>query len=535
MLNPHGAAFVTMATRVEVGSIASLRAGPAGLGDIGREETLKRTYFCQTGDLPGASSTRIRSAKNPLQAHLFPLPIAPKPFLKDQVPERKASVKSSWSGGATQPRPSAQAAEEESKEDLAKTMPSLAGEGADRGEALQNGPSVPNKATFLRSGPSTMGLFETTKAGPGLGKGTGEGSREASPRATQTSPLSARPEVATKPALPTRKPPVTLPRPTSLSQDTGSAISQGEAGRAQPLPKAHSVEDPADQAPEAKPVRRRPLSAVFSEYLQPLKPGSGGVAVTGKVPPTPPEKTWVRKPRPLSVDLTSIFESGDTLLRKVTREQSTAERQGPERPGVEPRGNVESPARVDGTPRDPDAEFQELSKRLHARKEKMVLKQTDTDSPRAPRARATPGDDQSPQQEEAMPDQQWEKVQESPSPRPERGLGLTEVKGERLDQEASARTERKPAGSVRKRFSLFGEDSAGALAVVPEPSPVTPESPSSASTVSTASTVPEPSRAGVNVQARIKGWSVERAGEEKPEVWRRASQARPLPADLTKP
>lgn len=524
-----------MATRVEVGSIASLRAGPTGLGDIGREETLKRTYFCQAGDLPGASSTRIRSAKNPLQAHLFPLPIAPKPFLKDQVPERKASVKSSWSGGATQPRPSAQAAEEEAKEDLAKTMPSLAGEGADRGEALQNGPSVPNKATFLRSGPSTMGLFETTKAGPGPGKGTGEGSREASPRATQVSPLSARPEVATKPALPARKPPVTLPRPTSLSQDTGSAISQGEAGRAQPLPKAHSVEDPADQAPEAKPVKRRPMSAVFSEYLQPLKPGSGGAAVTGKVPPIPPEKTWVRKPRPLSVDLTSIFESGDTLLRKVTREQSTAERQGPERPSVEPRGNVESPARVDGTPQDPDAEFQELSKRLHARKEKMVLKQTDTDSPRAPRARATPGDDQSPQQEEAMPDQQWEKVQESPSPRPERGLGLTEVKGERLDQEASARTERKPVGSVRKRLSLFGEDSAVALAVVSEPSPVTPESPSSASTVSTASTVPGPSRAGVNVQARIKGWSVERAGEEKPEVWRRASQARPLPADLTKP
>lgn len=513
-----------MATRVEVGSITSLRAGPAGLGDIGREETLKRTYFCQAGDLPGAPSTRIRSAKNPLQAHLFPLP---KPFFKDQVPERKTSVKS-WSGGATPPHPTAQAAEEEVKEDLARRMPSLAAEGADRGEALQNGPSVPHKATFLRSGSSTMGLFETTKAGPGPGKGTGEGSREASPRATQVSPLSARPEVATKPALPARKPSVTLPRPTSLSQDTGSAVSQREAGRAQPLPKAHSVEDPADQASEAKPVKRRPTSAVFGESLHPLKPGSGEVAVTGKVPPTPPEKTWVRKPRPLSVDLTSIFESGDTLLRKVTREQSTAERQGPERPSVEPRGNVESPARVDGTPQDPDVDFQELSKRLHARREKMVLKQTDTDSPRTPRARATPGDDQSPQQEEAMPEQQWEKVQESSLPRPARGLGLTEVKGERLDQEASARTERKPTGSVRKRLSLFGEDSAVALAVVSEPSPVTLESPS------TASTAPEPSRAGVNVQARIKGWSAERAGEEKPEVRRRASQARPLPTDLTK-
>ncbi|XP_028621208.1 uncharacterized protein KIAA1671 homolog isoform X1 [Grammomys surdaster] len=511
-----------MATRVEVGTIASLRAGP-GLGDISREETLKRTYFCQAGDVPGAPSTRILSSKSHFQARLFPRPTAPRPFLKEQVPERKGSVKSSWPG-ATQPCLSVQTAKEEAKVDLGKKMPSLAGEETDGGEALQNGPSVSNKATFLRSGPSTMGLFETTKAGPSLGKGTNEGNREASSRATQASPLSARPEVATKPALPARKPPVTLPRPTSLLLDPGSTLSQGEAGRAQPLPEAHSVENPAGQASEAKPhPKRRPMSAVFTEYLQPPKPGSGGVAVTGKVPPTPPEKTWVRKPRPLSVDLTSIFESGDTFLRKVASEQSTTERQGPERTSMEPRVEAD-PAHVDTTPQDPDAEFQELSKRLHARREKIALKQTETDSPRTPRARANPGDDQSPQEGEAMPVQQSEKAQESPSPRPARGQGLAEVKGGRFDQEASARTERNPAGSVRKRLSLFGEDSAVALAVS-ESASVTPESPS---------TAPEPSRAGVNVQARIKGWTVENTGE-KPEVRRRASQARPLPADLTKP
>lgn len=511
-----------MATRVEVGSITSLRAGP-GLGDISREETLKRTYFCQAGDVPGAPSTRILSAKSPLQARLFPLPIAPKPFFKDQVPERKASVKSSWPG-TSQPCPSAQTAKEEAKVDLGKNMPSLAGEEADRGEALQDGPSVSNKATFLRSDPGTLGLFETTKAGPSLGKGTGEGNREASSRSTQASPLSARPEVATKPALPPRKPPVTLPRPISLSQDPRSTLSQGETGRAQPLPKAHSVENPAGQAPEAKPhPKRRPVSAVFSDYLQSPKPGSGGVAVSGKVPPTPPEKTWVRKPRPLSVDLTSIFESGDTFLRKVASEQSTAESQGPERASTEPRVDAD-PAHMSTTPQDPDADFQELSKRLHARREKIALKQTETDSPRTPRARPSPGDDQSPQKEEAMSGQQSEVVQESPSPRPGRGQGLAEVKGGRFDQEASADTERKLAGSVRKRLSLFGEDSAVALAVVSEPALVTRESPS---------TAPEPPRAGVNVQARIKGWTVESTGE-KPEVRRRAPQARPLPSDLTK-
>lgn len=516
-----------MATRVEVGSIASLRAGPS-LGDISREETLKRTYFCQAGDIPGAP-TRILSAKSSLQTRLSPLPSAPRPFLKEQVPERKTSVKSLWPG-TSQPCPSAQTAKEEAKVDLGKKMPSLAGEEADRGEALQNGPSVTNKATFLRSGPSTMGFFETTKAGPSLGKGTCEGSREASSRATQASLLSARPEVATKPALPARKPPVTLPRPTSLSQDPGSTVSQGEADRAQPLPKAHSVENPAGQAPEAKPQpKRRPMSAVYSEYseyLQSPKPGSGGVAVTGKVPPTPPEKTWVRRPRPLSVDLTSIYESEDTFLRKVATEQSTAECQGTEKTSMEPRSDAKGPARMNAMPQDPDADFQELAKRLHARREKMVLRQAETDSPRTPRARATPGDDQSPQKEEAMSGQQSEKVQESPSSRPGRAPGLTEVKGGRFDQEAYAQTERKPTGSVRKRLSLFGEDSAAvALAAASEPTPVTLES---------QSTVPEPSRAGVNVQARIKGWTMENTGE-KPEVRRRVSQARPLPADLTRP
>ena len=188
------------------------------------------------------------------------------------------------------------------------------------------------------------------------------------------------------------------------------------------------------------------------------------------------------------MDLTSIFESGDTFLKKVATEQSTAEHQGPERTSMEPRGDAEGPARMDATPQDPDADFQELAKRLHARREKIVLKQAETDSPRTPRARATPGDDQSSQEEKAMSGQQSEKVQESPSSRPERAPGLTEVKGGRFDQEAYAQTERKPTGSVRKRLSLFGEDSAAvALAVASEPTPVTLESPS---------TAPEPSRAG---------------------------------------
>ncbi|XP_057621179.1 uncharacterized protein KIAA1671-like isoform X1 [Chionomys nivalis] len=500
-----------MVTRVEVGSIASLRAGP-GLGDISREKALKRTYFGQTGDAPGAPSTRVLSTESPLRTHLFPLPLAPKPFLKEQVLEKKTPVTSSWAG-ATQSCPSAEIDMREAKEDVAKRMPGLAEQEAGRGVALPNGPSVSNKATFLKSGPSTVGLFETNKPGPNLGRGTSEGSREASSRTAQASPLSARPEVAAKPALPARKPPVTLPRPTSLSKDAGSDVSQKLAGQAQPLPKAHSAEDPTGRAPEAKShPKRRPMSAVFSEYQPPPKPGPGGVAVTGKVPPVPPEKTWVRKPRPLSVDLTAVFESRETLLRKVPGVQNPVESQGPEKTCVQPKGNAEGPVCMEVTPQDPDSDFQEVAERLHVRRERTILKQIDTDSPRVP-------------QDEERPDQQSEKEPGSPLPRPGRDLGLAEVKGGGSEQEAPAGTEKKSAGTIRKRLSLFEEETAVALVVVSEPSPGSPASPS---------TVPESERTGVNVQARIKGWTVESTGA-KPEVRRRISQARPLSVDLTKP
>lgn len=293
------------------------------------------------------------------------------------------------------------------------------------------------------------------------------------------------------------------------------------------MPKAQSVEDSAGQAPEAKPhPKRRPMSAVFSEYPQPPKPGPGGVTVTGKVPPTPPEKTWVVKPRPFSVDLTAGFESREVLLRKVAPEQNAAERQGPERrTSLEPRRDAEGPALVEASPQDPDSDFQEVTKRLHARREKILLKYIETDSPRTPRTRATPGGDRSPQEEEPRLDQKSEKVQECPLPRPGRDPGLAEVKGGRVDQEASAGMERASVGSVRKRLSVFEEDSAAALAAASDnPTPMTPEPPS---------TVSEPERVGVNVQARIRGWTVESSGE-KPEVRRKASQARPLSADLTR-
>ncbi|XP_060048538.1 uncharacterized protein KIAA1671 homolog isoform X1 [Erinaceus europaeus] len=68
-------------------------------------------------------------------------------------------------------------------------------------------------------------------------------------------------------------------------------------------PTAGHTGDPLP-GPRPKPrPKPRPVSAIFTEPVQPPRPGPG------KMPPTPPEKTWVRRPRPLSVDLTARFES----------------------------------------------------------------------------------------------------------------------------------------------------------------------------------------------------------------------------------
>lgn len=109
-------------------------------------------------------------------------------------------------------------------------------------------------------------------------------------------------------------------------------------------------------------------------------------------------------------------------------------------------------------------------------------------------------------------------------PGPGKDQEFAEVKSRAADRESRLEGGWTPRGSVRKRVSLFGEESTLALAADSEPPPATPEPPSAA---------PEPEKVGVSVQERIKGWAAE-SSEAKPEIRRKTFQARPLSADLTK-
>ncbi|XP_012869736.1 PREDICTED: uncharacterized protein KIAA1671 homolog [Dipodomys ordii] len=482
VLGAHGSAAVAM---VEVGSL--LTAVP-GLHDFAKDEALKRTYFYPAGDPARTPSACI--LRTP--ARCFPLPrLTPKPFSKEQG-LRWGAPGPSRPGPAGVPQAASQGPD--------GRMPSLAGQEVGGGEAARAGSASPHKASDLR--------LDTHIAGPPVGTGTGEpclGTRASVPC---NPPCSSRPQLATKPALPTHKPPGNLPRPASLSLDARLADPQHE-------------EEGHAPGPRLRP-RRRPVSAVFTESLLLPGPGPGGAALGGKPPPAPPEKTWVRKPRPLSVDLTGRFESREVLLRRGA---------GPERratEGASPEPTVDRPGTVPAASSrlDLDADFWEVARKIQDRKEKMLLKQAEADSPRTRggHARAISGGDQSPQEEKDRPDPEPEKVPESPPVWLGRSPGPAEAKSKSADREASVGAEWVPMRSVKKRLSLFGEERALAPAAGSEATVATPEVPLAA---------PKLAKAGVSVQERIKGWAAESA-EEKVEIRKRALQARPRSADLTK-
>ncbi|KAI5758627.1 KIAA1671-like protein [Gulo gulo luscus] len=522
-----------MATRVEVSALTPLTGVP-GLGEISKEETLKRTYFCQAGDAPGAPSALLLEGKSPLRnpARLLPLPrLAPKPFCREKVPDVKPLVPSPGPS-PTSPSPPCGRPQDVVAKDLSEKIPGLVGQEAGNGEGLRRSSSLFNKATFLRPRSNTMIVFETIKAGPSLGKGISEGAREATTGmdVSQEPAPGSWPEGAAKPALPTRKP-GTLPQPASLPQDIRPAAPREETGPNETLSKASSVEDTGDPTLEPKPcLRRRPVSAIFFDSIQPQKPGPGGAAAGGKSPPTPPEKTWVRRPRPLSMDLTAPFESKEALLKKVANEAtagSIAQCRGPERSNPETQVNAECLVRANPRLRDPDSDVLEVAKKTREQKEKVLFKQAEMGSlrPVGGSAQGTPTEDQPPGEEKAKLLREPEKAPLSPSPRPGKDQEFSEVKSRAADGES-----RPPEGgwtlrgSVKKRISLFGEESTLALIADSERPPATPEPPSAA---------PGPEKVGVSVQERIKGWAVE-SSEAKPEIRRKTFQARPLSADLTK-
>ncbi|XP_077016798.1 uncharacterized protein KIAA1671 homolog isoform X2 [Tamandua tetradactyla] len=512
-----------MATRVEVGAITPLTGVP-GLSELAKEETLKRTYFCQAGDTSGVPSTRILEGKSPRRnpARLFPLPrLTPKPFSREKAPDPAlpaAPLRSGPSLPATLPK-DAVAVEVDVR------MPASWGQQAGGGVDTMRGLSPFNKAALLWPGPDSLILSETTPAGPILGKGVQQGAPEMGPRASQEPPSGPQPEVAAKPTPPGHTPVGTLPWAASLSQEARPPATEEQRGQTGSLPEASRVDSPAGPAPEARPrLKRRPVSAIFTDPLGLQRPAP---AMAGKAPPAPPEKTWVRKPRPLSMDLTARFESQEALLSRAAEEGPGAAAAVPAdrhrdtaRPQPEPTVDGARWDKAEAPLRGPETDFPERARRTQERKEKGLFEQGEPGSPGAPGgpAKLAPKGDPSPWEERARPDGE----PEPPSPRPRKGQESAGARDSAAAAgESPAPREWASRGSVKRRISLFGEASAPAVAGGSKAPPAAPE------------VAPEPEKGGLSVQDRIRGWAGE-TPEAKPEIPRRVFQARPLSADLTK-
>ncbi|XP_004690720.1 PREDICTED: uncharacterized protein KIAA1671 homolog [Condylura cristata] len=513
-----------MATWVEVGSLTSLTGVP-GLGEITKEETLKHTYFLQTSDTSGATSGPLLEGKSPFgsPARLLPLPrLAPKPFSKEKALGLKSPV-ASWGPGRHRPSSFCEVFQDKVTQPLDEKMPSLLEREPGSGEGLRRSSSLFAKPEFLRPSPNSMILCETTKAGPTLGQRAGE----ARVGMSQEPPAGARPAVAAKPAVPARKPGGVLSRPASLSQDTRPGATQEEMGSKEALSKSSSVEDTGGPPVEPK---KRPMSAFCIKPIQPQKSGSGGTATERKTPPTPPEKTWIRRPRPMSVDLTAPFGNrGEALLKKGAHEATaiaTLHHQRLESSDPEPELDRECLIKAEALRQDLDSDLREMAKKNPEPKEKMLFKQAEMGCLRAAgdSAGVTLTEDQNLEKEKAKLDREMEKAPMYPSSRPGKGQESAEVKSRATDRESLARREWASRGSIKKHLSRQEEGHAVVSAVGSEPPPASPESPLA---------MPEAEKAGMSVLERIKGWTAE-SSEARLETTRKTPQARPLSADFTK-
>lgn len=539
-----------MATKVEVSPLTSLGAVP-NLNEIAKEDKLQTTYYHPGSKVPASPPVMVLAGTRNLGTPSRALPgprLSPKPFSKENPLDTFANVKSPITSvkpsiGMTRPLVYSKLEDSSTAKALDENMPSLVEPKLEGGSLSSNGTPCNNKALpqTIHS-QNTIILFETTgpakpKASHSPGRAGGEEPNLDGIVPLHRQPPSAKPETVAKPALPPRKPVGILQRQASLPSDERPAmLKTWEKGEEKEPPPSPGIKNEGGHPSlEARPRgKRRPVSAIF-ESLQHIKPNPLETP-RGKVPPTPPEKSWVRKPRPLSVDLTARFENKDILSKKVGSPLEESKEKGLGVGAFDRGHGKERPEPLDkATPVKPSLGLKEqgldapdLKDKVKEPNQKIVFKPVEASSPETSmnpaEASVRKGRnllDQKPKQE-GDPDYK-ETEGPVPLPRSEKSPELAEGKNraaeedERVTQRDSpGRGEWTSRGSVKKRVSLFGSESFSSWPSTESPAPG-----------------PDKEKGSVKVQDRIKEWMVE-SPEVPPERRRKSFQARPLSADLTK-
>ncbi|XP_074966705.1 uncharacterized protein KIAA1671 homolog isoform X1 [Phalacrocorax aristotelis] len=339
-----------MATRVEINStLASLTTVP-DLNEIRNEDKSQRVYVSV---LPDASNkakeasasltldekdkfgSTLRSATMPSlgsRPRLFP-----KPFSKDKSSDTFANVKPPIPAFRSSSLIRKATEEASSVKILSGNVPPLVDQKVIENENKVGSEVVTNMTFYAGPSANTVILFET--AGTEQSKvSMAQENRAADDRrvfsTTQTKELQCnmKLEEPSQPSETSRNPEGSLHRQILLSSSLGpvswNSLKSGEkkdAHEVHPVEKnddANSINSKVDFSIDVQQrPKHRPVSAIFLESLRDQKHRTGEASEEK----SPTEKSWIRKPRPLSMDLTAKFEHKDLSCKKTCSSQESKE------------------------------------------------------------------------------------------------------------------------------------------------------------------------------------------------------------------
>ncbi|XP_031983400.1 uncharacterized protein KIAA1671 homolog isoform X2 [Corvus moneduloides] len=319
-----------MATRVEINSaLASLTAVP-DLAELRAEEKAQRVYVSVLSEASNkakeasASLTLEENKKfgNSLRSATMPSVgsrprLFPKPFCKEKSSDAFANVKPPVPAFRSSSTVRKATEETSSVKVLSGTVPPLVDQKAVDTENQADSDMVTNVTFYTGPSANTVILFEP--AGPEQAKVSLAQEKRAQDRrgftALQTKDLQG----SVKPAETPRNPEGSVHRQMSFSSSlrpvSWNSLKTGEKKDAHEL---HPVEKNNDDANNLNNkvdfsadvqhrAKHRPVSAIFLESLRDQKHHT----VEASEEKSPTEKSGVRKPRPLSMDLTAKFEHKD--------------------------------------------------------------------------------------------------------------------------------------------------------------------------------------------------------------------------------
>ncbi|XP_039360536.1 uncharacterized protein KIAA1671 homolog isoform X2 [Mauremys reevesii] len=579
-----------MATRVEINSaLASLTI--SDLNEITSEDKTQRTYIKplldasnKAGQPSNPSAPIILEEKNKFgstwRPATMPTPgsrprLSAKPFSKEKPSDTFANVKPpvtalkpsnffpkfSVYGQPTEDMTSAKVSSGD--------VPLLVDQNLIENENKGNNELVTNVAFYSSPSRNTVILFETastekSKVNLTQGKISVDEHRTLGTVQTREWQGNAKPEMISQPSVTSRKPEGGLHRQISFSSD----LKPVSWNPHQSDEKKHTCEDPVgertnDVAKYAnsevglltevqRKRKHRPVSAVFLESLKDQK--HSNLEVSEEKSPT--EKSWVRKPRPLSMDLTAKFENKDFSLCKKTCPSDEIKANVPvihfTDIGYQEQSEMRSKAEeIDLNKGDPsksnlkcnnqDIDFLDVKNKCSEQNQKVFPKDLDPSSPNYTKDLI-----QIPAKDKKYP---WEPKQKSKDEQNEKKMDIvTNLHGseknkemannksktikevEILDQKETSRVlasenstdsskkENKTLrGSVKKHICLFAGSESSTTPTDTEPLPAATET----------------ENRNVNIQQRIRELTTENT-DVKPGNLRRSLKSRPLSADLTK-